>query len=168
MSSLPATELNQTPPLCIDLDGTVLKTDLLWESFIEFIKHDPLGCLLLPFWLLGGRACLKSELASRVQLDPSTLPYNEDFVDFLRKEKAQGRRLVLVTAADSLLARGVADYLGLFDEVLASDGKLNLSGEKKAAGLAERFGERGFDYAGNSGVDLAVWQRARQALVVNG
>src|SRR6267142_908611 len=125
MSVLSTTELKQEVPLCIDLDGTLIKTDLLWESFVHFIKLNPSGCLFVPFWLLRGRAHLKAQLASRVQLDASALPYNQDFIKFLRKEKERGRRLVLVTAADSLLARGIAEHLGLFDEVLASDGKLN-------------------------------------------
>lgn len=168
MPLLPATELKQAPPLCIDLDGTLIKTDLLWESFIHFIKHNPSGFLLVPFWLLRGRAHLKSQLAGRVRLDASALPYNDVFVNYLRNEKERGRRLILVTAADSVLARGVAEHLGFFDEVLASDGKLNLKGGKKAATLAERYSPRGFDYAGNSAVDLAVWRQARQALVVNG
>src|SRR5438105_2991693 len=100
MLSSPATELKQNVPLCIDLDGTVIKTDLLWESFLQFIKNNPLGCLLVPIWCLRGRACLKAELANRVHLGPSSLPYNEAFLDFLRLEKQRGRKLVLVTAAD--------------------------------------------------------------------
>ena len=89
------------------------------------------------------------------------------FLRFLREEKGRGRTLVLVTAADFRMAQPVADHVGLFGDVLASDGQTNLRGRAKGARLAERFGERQFDYAGNSRVDLPVWGRARRAIVVN-
>jgi 4-hydroxybenzoate polyprenyltransferase len=132
------------------------------------LKHNPLYCLPVLFWWMKGRAYLKARIAERVVLDPSLLPYNEPLIDFLRAQKAQGRLLLLVTASDVHLARSVADHVGLFDEVLASDGQTNLRGKNKGARLAERFGERGFDYAGNSSVDLPVWEHSREALVVNG
>ncbi len=154
-------------PLCVDLDGTLIKTDVVWESLVLLLRHRPLSCLAVPLWLLFGRAYLKAQLAKRVQLDPALLPYNQPLLEFLRGEKSRGRTVLLVTAADSLLARCVAEYVGLFDSVMASDGKRNLRGKYKGARLVERFGERGFDYAGNSSVDLAVWRHARQAIVVN-
>src|ERR1041384_5307889 len=123
MSSPMVTEPQPTVPLCVDLDGTLIKTDLLWESLVQLLKQQPLYSLRVPFWCLLGRARLKAQLAARVHLNPAALPYNEVLLDYLREQKSQGRPLILVTASDSLLAQGVANHLGLFSEVLASDGK---------------------------------------------
>jgi len=151
----------------VDLDGTVIRTDLAWESLVRLLRRDPLYLAALPFWWLRGRAWLKRQMAARTRVDVATLPYHESFLEFLRGERRRGRHLCLVTAADDRWAGAVAAHLGLFTEVLASDGRTNLRGSVKAARLVERFGERGFDYAGNSPADLPVWARARQALVVS-
>jgi 4-hydroxybenzoate polyprenyltransferase len=166
--SSPATNARENPvPLCVDLDGTLIKTDLLWESLLRLLKRNPLYLLAVPFWWMRGRAFLKRQLAARVELDPAILPYNDVFLEFLREAKRQGRPLILATASDRELAARVASHVGLFDEVLGSDGQANLRAQAKARLLAERFGERGFDYAGNSSSDLPVWARARAAIVVN-
>ena len=153
-------------PLCVDLDGTLIPTDLLWESVLRLIARNPLYLFALPFWLMRGRACLKSQVAQRVELNVATLPYREDFLEHLRGEHARGRQIVLATASSHLLAESVAAHLGLFSEVIASDHLTNLRGRAKAARLTQRFGHRGFDYAGNSNVDLPVWREARRAIVV--
>jgi 4-hydroxybenzoate polyprenyltransferase len=155
-------------PLAVDLDGSLIHSDLLLESFLLLIKRNPLYLLMVPFWLLQGKAALKRAIASRVALNAAALPYNQPFVAWLRTQREQGRALWLCTASDAALAQGVANHLGLFDGVLASDGQHNLSGRNKAAELVARFGEKGFDYCGNAPVDLAVWQRAGAAVVVNG
>ncbi len=154
-------------PLCVDLDGTLIKTDLLWESLARLLRRNPFQLLPVLFWWMRGRAHLKQQLARRVTFDPATLPYHEPFLAFLREQKAAGRKLFLVTASDRAMALPVARHVGLFDEVLGSDGKTNLRGASKLKVLIEKFGERGFDYAGNSSVDFAVWRGAREALVVN-
>lgn len=154
-------------PLCVDLDGTLILTDMLHESSLGLVRQDPVGLFSIPGWLAGGKARLKRELARRVRLDPAALPYNVPMLEWLRLQRANGRKLVLCTASDTAYAEGVAAHLGLFDETLASDGERNLAGRNKAAVLCARFGERGFDYAGNSSADLEVWSRARRAVVVN-
>ena len=156
-----------SPPLVVDLDGTLVKTDLLVEGVCRLLRQEPLTLLALPFWLLKGRAHLKREIARRVQLDPALLPYRNALVGYLREEHDKGRLLVLATASDEQFARQVADHLNLFGLVLASDGSTNLSGERKRARLVAQFGEKGFDYAGNESRDLAVWSSARKAIVVN-
>jgi len=154
-------------PLCVDLDGTLIKTDVLWESLMVLLKHNPFYIFAVPFWLLRGRAFLKKEIANRVELNPAALPYHPRFLDYLRTEHKKGRTIMLATASDELLAKRVADHVGLFNEVIASNGKINMRGHNKGRALAERFGKKGFDYAGNSSVDLPVWSEARQAIVVN-
>jgi apolipoprotein N-acyltransferase len=154
-------------PLCVDLDGTLIRTDLLWESLARLLRRNPFQLLPVLFWWARGRAFLKQQLVRRVTIDPAALPYHEPFLAYLREQKAAGRKLVLVTASDRAMALPVANHVGLFDEVLGSDGKTNLRGANKLKVLVEKFGERGFDYAGNSSADFAVWRGAREAIVVN-
>lgn len=154
-------------PLCVDLDGTLIHSDMLHETVLGLVKVEPLSVFRLPFWLLGGKANLKRQIAERADFEPASLPYNLDLVDWLRQQHSRGRRLILCTASDRSIADPIAEHLGFFDEVMASDGVLNLAGVNKAKVLLERFGERGFDYAGNSSADLAVWEHARRAIVVN-
>jgi 4-hydroxybenzoate polyprenyltransferase len=155
------------PPLVVDLDGTLIKTDLLVESVCSLLRQEPLALLALPIWLLKGRAHLKQEIARRVQLDPALLPYRTELLDYLRAEHDKGRSITLATASDERLARQVADHLKLFDIVLASDGITNLAAERKRARLVSQFGEKGFDYVGNESRDLEVWSSARKAVVVS-
>jgi pimeloyl-ACP methyl ester carboxylesterase/phosphoserine phosphatase len=153
-------------PLCVDLDGTLLATDSLRALALALLRQRPLDALRLPLWLLGGRAALKARLAERVVLDPALLPTRPEVVEALREARRQGRRCVLVTAADRRVADAVASHVGLFDEVLASDGATNLKGSRKAARLAERFGRGGFEYLGDSAADLPVWEAAGAASLV--
>jgi apolipoprotein N-acyltransferase len=154
-------------PLVVDLDGTLIKTDLLWESLARLLRRNPLMIFPVLFWWTRGRAFLKKKLAARVKIEPATLPYHDPFLKFLREQKQSGRKIILATASDLEMALPVANYVGLFDEVLASDGKTNLRRANKLKVLVEKFCERGFDYAGNSPDDLVVWRGAREAIVVN-
>lgn len=157
----------QSIPLCVDLDGTLIRSDLLFESALSLLRRNPLYLFVFVLWLLRGRAHLKREIAQRADVDPATLPYDERVVDWLREQQGQRPR-VLCTASDAALAHGVATHLGLFDDVLASDGTRNLAGRHKGEALCERYGDKGFDYAGNEYRDLHIWKHARRAVVVNG
>jgi 4-hydroxybenzoate polyprenyltransferase/phosphoserine phosphatase len=154
-------------PLVVDLDGTLIKTDLLWESFVRLLKKNPLSVFAVLFWWTRGRAFLKQQLVRRVKIDPAALPYHEKFLAWLHGQKSAGRKIILATASDLQMALPVAVHVGIFDEVLASDGKTNLRSKNKLKALVEKFGEHGFDYAGNSSADLAVWRGSRAAIVVN-
>jgi 4-hydroxybenzoate polyprenyltransferase len=154
------------PPLYVDLDGTVVSTDLLYESFVSAVKASPWVALQSFAWLLQGRARLKEELAARASIDVSTLPYRAAVIEFLRGERSRGRHIVLTTASWVTLAEAVARHLGLFDEVLATSRDGNLKGEAKAARIAERSAAGCFDYLGDSAADLHVWRHCRQAYVV--
>ena len=168
LSMLPhMTNTDNTIPLCVDLDGTLIRTDLLWESMVRLLRKNPLFIFALPFWWMQGRARLKAEIGKRVKVDPSALPYVAEVLEFIRREAANGRPVFLVTASDAELARETGKYVGVFREVLASDGATNLRGATKAARLVELFGEKGFDYAGDSSVDFPVWEKAREAIVVS-
>ncbi len=153
-------------PLAVDLDGTLVSTDLLWESLFVLLKKNILYVFLLPVWLLSGKANLKTQIAARIGLDAARLPYRQDFLEFLRAEHAAGRRLVLATAATEPLAHAVAHELGIFDAVHATTASRNLSSNRKAKELCEHYGANGFDYAGNDRADIAVFRVAREAIVV--
>lgn len=155
-------------PLVVDLDGTLIMTDLLHESALRLLKTSPWALSGLAFALVRGKAATKHHIATRTDLDPATLPYHADLLRWLSDERARGRRLVLCTAANDKFAREVAAYLGLFDEVMASDEEINLGGKSKAEALCRRFGRGGFDYAGNAVADLPIWKCAAAAIVVNG
>lgn len=154
-------------PLAVDLDGTLIRTDLMWESLAQLLRRNPFALFPVLWWWSRGRARLKQELAARVCLDPAALPYHQPFLAWLRKEKLSGRPLVLATASDRAMAQPVFDHLALFDDLLASDGQTNLRDNAKLRALQDRFGERGFDYAGNSSADFAVWRGSRAGIVVN-
>lgn len=164
---MPLTPPPNQVPLVVDLDGTLINTDLLWEYLAQSLRRNPFSIFAILFWWTRGRANLKKQLAVRSKIDPSTLPYIKKFIAWVREQKATGRPIILATASDLQMAKPVADHIGIFDEVLGSDGKTNLRSENKLKALVAKFGERGFDYAGNSPPDLAVWRGARQAIVVN-
>jgi len=154
-------------PLCVDLDGTLIRTDLLAESFFALLSSSWASALLVPFWLIRGRAHLKEQIAARVDIDASILPYHGPFLAYLRAEHRKGRRLILATASHTKNAHVVAEYLAIFDDVMATESKTNLAGEVKRRKLQEAFGDGGFDYAGNSRADLKIIRYARQSLLVN-
>jgi len=153
-------------PLCVDLDGTLTHTDLLIESLLVLIKQNPLFVLYCIAWLMRGKSYLKAQVAARVAIDVSLLPYNARFVDFLKKEQSSGRDLYLCTAGDQRFAEQIASHFGFFKGVMASNELRNLSGSTKAGALSAEFGVRGFDYCGNARADVPVWKQARKAIVV--
>jgi 4-hydroxybenzoate polyprenyltransferase len=168
VNQLPPPELSELRvPLVVDLDGTLAKTDLLIESLVVFLKDNPAHVFALPFWLLKGMAHFKKEIARRISFDAGLIPYRPELLEYLKTQRANGRVVVLATASDERIARQVADHLGLFDSVLASDGTTNLSGERKRERLVNEFGEKGFDYVANGSRDMEVWPSARKAVVLN-
>ncbi len=154
-----------TLPLCVDLDGTLLKTDSLHELLVKFIKYNLWSIFKLPFWVLEGKAAFKSQLAERVSLAPHLLPYNEKVLDFVRQEKEKGREVYLCTGANISVAQDIARHIDLFDGVIASQDAKNITGGNKAGELVERFGVDGYAYIGNHHVDFPVWESAGEVLV---
>jgi 4-hydroxybenzoate polyprenyltransferase/phosphoserine phosphatase len=154
-------------PLCVDCDGTLLKSDLLHESLLLLVKQAPLALFLLPFWLLRGKVYFKERIAERVSFNWSTLPYSDEVLALIKVARQQGRPVILATASPRVWADGVATHLGVFDGVLATQDGVNLGGTHKAQRLVDLHGERGFDYAGNGSADVPVWKRARAGMVVS-
>ncbi len=154
-------------PLCVDLDGTLVKSDTLVDALLLMVRTHSGDLLRVPGWILKGKATLKREVTERVQLDVAHLPYNKPLMTFLEQQRGLGRSLYLATGADHALAERVAGHLGIFDGVLASDGRTNLTGHNKLASFQQRFGEAGFDYIGNARPDVPLLTHAGTAMVAN-
>jgi 4-hydroxybenzoate polyprenyltransferase len=155
------------PPLVLDVDDALLRTDLLHETAVAYVKANPLRVVQLGLWLLQGKAVLKRKLSERVLLEIDHLPVNEDLVAFAAAEHAKGRKIGLATAADLLLAHRLARRFDFISFVIASDGVTNMKGERKARQLATRF-PNGFAYAGDSQSDLKVWRQASSVVLAGG
>ena len=150
-------------PLCIDMDGTLIKTNTMFESIAALARIRPAVLLLWPFWLLRGCAAVWRKIGPQTPLDAAGLPYRPEVMDLLRSEAATGRQIVLVTGAHPAVAGRVAEHLGCFDAVIAEDGDRQLVGDRKAELLIRHFGAGGFDYVGDGKKDLPVWRSARKA-----
>ena len=155
------------PPLVVDLDGTLLRSDMLLETGMAFVRSQPLKLFYPLHWLLKGKAALKEGLALGAHIDVSALPYDPVVIELIKAQRVSGRTTVLATASHHSLADRIAEHLQLFDLVLATDADRNLSAERKRDVLVELYGEGGFDYVGNSLDDLSVWDASRKAYLVN-
>lgn len=155
------------PPLFVDLDGTVIKTDLLFESILLLLKKNLLLGLLLPFWLFKGRAYLKHQLAQRVSIPVELLPLNAEFIHYLQQEANLGRNIILISASNQIPVRQISDHLGLFIDAIGSDENHNLKSKNKLTRILLLNPVGGFIYAGNSRDDLAVWREANEIILVN-
>lgn len=154
--------------LFIDLDGTLLNSDLLYESFFALLKYNFLYLFIVPFWLLKGKANLKNKIALKTNIDPSLLPYNKDFLDYIREENNNGRKLILATASNTKFANAIAEHLGIFSAVISSNEKNNLSGTKKLDAIKSVLGDdEAFSYAGNDHIDLKIFKHTESAILVN-
>jgi FMN phosphatase YigB (HAD superfamily) len=152
-------------PICVDLDGTLCRGDSLVRLGLVLAARRPWLLPRYALWALGGgRARLKDEIARRQPFDAGRFAYQPRLLDWLAARKAEGHRLVLASGSDRRVVEAVAAHTGLFDEVLASDGRVNLTGPRKAAALAGRF--PAFAYIGNSRADLPVWRQARACYLV--
>lgn len=155
-----------TVPLVVDLDGTLIRSDLLIESFLSLLASDPVQAGRALLALKDGKAALKAKIADTAEIDVSTLPYDEAVLAMVRDARAEGRQTFLVSASDHRYVSAVADHLQLFDGVEGTAGGANLSGATKAAHLVERFGTGFFDYVGDAAMDTAVWAKAREGFVI--
>jgi phosphoserine phosphatase len=154
-------------PLCVDLDGTLVKTDTLVDSLLVLLRSRPLLVFKLPGWLLHGKAAFKKYLSQSITLDVAHLPYNRQLLQFLQQEHASGRQIYLATGADDSIASRVAAHLGFFAAVLGSDGATNLTGNKKLSSLHNLLGSASFDYIGNDTPDLPLLVQATEPMVAN-
>lgn len=153
--------------LYVDLDGTLIASDLLWESCVQLLRRDPLAVLRLPLWLARGRAAFKREVCGRARPDVARLPYREEVLAYVRSQRALGRPCVLASASDEALVRQVAAHTGLFDDAFGSDGRSNEKGAAKLRSIRRREGDAAFEYVGDAAADLAIWREADRATLVS-
>ena len=158
--------LSDAPPLCVDLDGTLVKSDTLIDSVLALARQNPRAILAIPGWLAQGKAAFKHHVTHAVSLDVASLPYNQPLLQFLLHQHAAGRPLFLATAADRTLADRVAEHHGIFQGVLASDGSHNLAGDNKLQAFRQCFGDR-FSYIGNAKPDLPILLLCKEPMVAN-
>jgi phosphoserine phosphatase len=158
---------NAPAPLVVDLDGTLLRSDMLLESFFSLLGTYPLDALAAPFQLLKGKAAFKHWLAQRAGVDVTLLPYSAAVMEEIASARKDGCQVWLVSASDEIWLHRIAEHLECFDGVIGSDGVHNLNGKAKAEALVARFGVGGFDYLGDSYADVPVWEKARRVLVAH-
>ncbi|MGP8250664.1 MAG: UbiA family prenyltransferase [Terracidiphilus sp.] len=163
----PESAVTTPRPLCVDLDGTLVKSDTLIDSLLVLARTRPRLVPALFAHLLPGKAAFKAFVTDNVSLDVEHLPYNRKLLHYLNEQRREGRPIYLATGADVRIARRVAAHLGIFADVLGSDGATNLTGSKKLAGLRSRLGTTEFDYIGNDTPDLPLLAGAAQAMVAN-
>ena len=159
--------VGQNLPLVVDLDGTLIRSDMLYETFWSALSQRWQNIGPAMRGLSKGRAALKRELASRASVEPALLPYNEVVLERIRDWRRQGGRVALVSASDQTLLVGISEFLGLFDEVHGSDGTTNLKGPAKAEFLKEHFGAGNYVYMGDAEADIPVWEGAAGAITVD-
>ncbi len=158
--------MNHQTPIVVDLDGTLIKTDILWESLLLLAKQKPLKFVMFPFWLLGGKSFLKKRLADYIMPDVSALPYFDELIAFLRKSKKEGKKLIIASATDERIVKQVANYLELFDIVLGTSDGNNLKGNHKMELIKSVCDGKGFDYIGNDKADIPIWNASEKAYAV--
>jgi 4-hydroxybenzoate polyprenyltransferase/phosphoserine phosphatase len=154
-------------PLVVDLDGTLIQTDLLIESFFAHVGTDPGGIFKLAAAALTGKSRLKAEIAQGTALDAAHLPYDRRILSLINEARSHGRQVYLASASNERYVGEIAAHLGLFDGWFGSTENENLSSEIKARRLVETFGEKRFDYVGDSRADLAVWAAANKCIGVD-
>ncbi len=154
---------SQKIPLCVDLDYTLISTDILIELVVTFVKKNPLNIFLLLLWYIKGKRYLKGRLFEKVNLAVEELPFRKEILSFLISEKQKGKKIILITASLNEIAKKVNNYLNIFDEVYGSNNHSNLKGKTKAKFLISRFGIKGFDYLGDSIFDFPLWKTSNKS-----
>ena len=158
---------NSTTPLIVDLDHTLIDTDLLFLSSLGVLTKSPWLIGHYFFWLWKGKGYLKDQLVRRFEINILELPYNESVINYIMQRKKQGSKIILATASHKNYAFAVAKHLKIFDDVMASNKDFNLSSHNKAETLVNRFGEKNFDYMGDHMRDIPVWEVSHLSIIVN-
>jgi 4-hydroxybenzoate polyprenyltransferase/phosphoglycolate phosphatase-like HAD superfamily hydrolase len=154
-------------PLYVDLDGTLVATDTLWESMVTFVKQHPMQAWRLLWWVRRGRAGFKAALASGVKVDPEGLPYRKEVVEYIQDRKKQGGRVMLATAAHQTIADAIALHLNCFDGIIATkDDGVNMAGKIKAHAIRSHAGGD-FAYLGDHMIDIPVWRDAQECILLS-
>lgn len=153
-------------PLLVDLDGSLINSDTLYENAILLLKNKPWLVFKLIYWAALGKQVLKGRLYNTVSLNIEALPYRDDVISYLFEEKSRGRSIILCTGCWHALAQKIGDKIGIFDEIIATTESVNLTGKNKAELALSKYGEKGFSYLGNEYKDIHIWRHAESAILV--
>lgn len=154
-------------PLCVDLDGTLVAVDTLHHTLKGMLLGKPWLLFPAAMALPKGRSGFKHRVSQLFDIDPTTLPYRQRVIDYIRKARQSGQRTVLATAATMHIARRVFDHIGIFDDLIASEEGVNRKGTGKLDAIRERYGQSPFDYMGDSSADIPIFAACRRAILVH-
>lgn len=161
--------MNSKLPIVVDLDGTIIKTDLLIESLSQYLTANPLSVFKIFFWIIFlGKSSLKSKLAQIIDIDVKLLPYNRSLIIWLEEKKKSGSHLILATASHNKYAQQISEYLNIFDDAFGTTKDINLKSQNKRDFLIDKYGYKKFSYVGDSVADLPIWLSCKDAYVVDG
>lgn len=155
------------PDIYVDLDGSLIRSDMLVEGIVKLVLRNPLYLALCVLWAFQGRYVLKKNIANATDIEEGLLPFNKELLTWLNTKKAEGHSLILATVSYYKNAQSVADHLGIFDSVLASKDNINLKAKEKLKAIQEHAGDMEFIYIGDSKADRVIWERSCQAVLVN-
>ncbi len=153
--------------LVVDLDNTLINSDIMINSIKWLIAHKPLLSLLIPVWFIKGKANVKQKLLKHIKFNVAKLNYNQDVIDYITQRKKFGNKIILATASAQYYADEVVKHLGLFDKAYGSSDVYNLSSKNKADFLIKEYGKYNFDYAGDHLRDIPIWQVSNLCVIVN-
>ena len=154
--------------IIVDLDGTLLKTDMLCEAVVAKISKNFKETInILKVLLLNNRLEFKNYAFKDNTIDINTLPFNQEVISKVKKLKKSGNKIYLVTASPTNIAIKINEALKIFDNVYGSTDEVNLKGEEKKKLLNKLFGKKNYHYFGNSKEDLHVWKDSGYAYLVN-
>lgn len=159
--------MNETRHIYVDLDGTLIKTDLFFESILKLIKRNPFNVFKIFFWIIKGRCYAKSKIAELIDFDVKALPYQSELIDYLKSLKSHGHKIILATASNEKYAHEISEYLGIFDKVIASSQTVNMKGKRKLEEIYKNTDNKNFCYAGDSMADIPIWDAASENIFVD-
>ncbi|UXR63783.1 UbiA family prenyltransferase [Bdellovibrio bacteriovorus] len=153
--------------LVVDLDESLIKTDLLYEQAFSFLKKNPFNIFRMLLWLFtGGRLGLKNNMAAVIHPTVENLPYRKEVLAYIDEQKRQHHTIVLASASPQVWVQRVANHLGIFDHAIGSK-DFNLKGLSKYHHVKDTIGTGHFKYVGDSKSDLEIWSNCGSAITVN-
>jgi 4-hydroxybenzoate polyprenyltransferase len=156
--------MSDNTPLILDIDGTLLKSDLLWESIAALAARHPFRALLIPLYVLRGRPALKHFLARESGLDVNEVPLSPTAMGLIGEAETEGRTVILASGSPQSMVDQMAERVGA-NEGWGTDRLRNLTGSSKLTKILEEHDS--FDYVGNSWVDIPMWKASRKAIAIN-
>ena len=161
-------KIDQTPSvLIVDVDDTLIRSNILFEQILKILKTKPLYAFYLPFWLMRGVAHLKHNMSALVTIHPDLLPYREEVLKIIDQARSRNQRVILASASNERVVAAISKHLGLHEAVIASTVNQNIKGRSKLLAIKNRLNNCDFTYIGDSNSDVEVWRECQQAIAVN-